>query len=205
MEKEYSLKKIVVGAFEVNCYIFTSKNKTFIIDPGAEPKKIIDFLKKNSLIPIQILLTHAHIDHISGVKEIANEFNIEVFLNEKDKSLYFSPANCIVPFYPPLKQYAHIVNTIESDFIEAINTPGHTQGGTCFYIKKYNILFSGDTIFQGSIGRTDLPGGNHNQLLDSIKTKILSLPDNTIIYPGHGTETSISREKRGNPFFSAET
>jgi hydroxyacylglutathione hydrolase len=200
MEKQ-SLKKIVVGPFEVNCYIFTAKNKTFIIDPGAESKRIIDFIKKNSLIPVQILLTHAHIDHISEVKEIVTEFNIPVYLNEKDKSLYLSSENSIVPFYPSLKEHALTVNTITSNLIETVHTPGHTQGGTCFYIKEHSLLFSGDTIFQESIGRTDLPGGSHNQLIESIKTKILTLPDNTLIYPGHGPETSVSREKRSNPFY----
>ncbi len=200
MEKQ-SLKKIVVGPFEVNCYIFTAKNKTFIIDPGAESKKIIDFIKKNFLIPVQILLTHAHVDHISGVKEVAAEFNIPVYLNEKDKGLYLSPANSIAPFYPALKEHALTVNTITSDLIEAINTPGHTQGGTCFYIKEYSLLFSGDTIFQESIGRTDLPGASHKQLLESIKTKIFSLPDSTLIHPGHGPETNVNREKCNNPFF----
>ena len=195
MEKQ-NLKKIVVGPFEVNCYIFTEKNKTFIIDPGAEPKRIIDFIKKNSLVPVQILLTHAHIDHISGVKEVSAEFNIPVYLNEKDKSLYLSPANSLAPFYPALKDHSLTVNTITSSFIEAIDTPGHTQGGTCFYIKEYNLLFSGDTIFQEAIGRTDLPGGSHNQLIESIETKIFSLPDDTLIYPGHGPETSVGMEKR---------
>jgi glyoxylase-like metal-dependent hydrolase (beta-lactamase superfamily II) len=197
---KYSLEKIIVGPFEVNCYIFTVNNKTFIIDPGAEPKRIISLIKKNSLIPVQILLTHAHIDHISATKEVTAEFNIPVYLNERDKSLYLSPANSIMPFYLALKEYVPTVNTVSDNLIEAINTPGHTQGGTCFYIKEYNLLFSGDTIFQEAIGRTDLPGGSYNQLIESIKTKILSLPDNTFIYPGHGLETSVSREKRENPF-----
>lgn len=199
--EEYKLKNLIVGPFEVNCYIFTTKNKTFIIDPGADPEKIIIFIKKTSLFPVQILLTHAHIDHISGVNEVAAEFNIPVYLNEKDKNLYLSPENSIEPFYSALKERALTVNTIVSDLMEPVPTPGHTQGGTCFYIKQYNLLFSGDTLFQESIGRTDLPGGNHNQLIESIKTKILPLPDNTIIYPGHGPETSVSQEKSMNPFF----
>lgn len=199
--EQYFLKKIVVGLFEVNCYIFTANSKTFIIDPGAEAGKIIEFLKKNSLTPAQILLTHAHIDHISGVQEVAADFDIPVYLNEKDKSLYLSPANSIAPFYQAVKEHTPTTNTITDNLIEALHTPGHTQGGTCFYIKEYGLLFSGDTIFQEAIGRTDLPGGSQKQLIESIKTKIFSLPEDTLIYPGHGPETSVSKEKRSNQLF----
>lgn len=189
------LKTIIVGTLEVNCYVLTIKGKTFIIDPGAEPENIISFLGKNSLSPIQILLTHAHADHISGVKKISDKYRIPVYLNEKDIILYKNPLNAIEPFYPASKELAPTVNKVEDDSIEVIHTPGHTPGGTCFYVKMYGILFSGDTIFQDAVGRTDLPGSSHSQLIEGIKTRILTLPEDTIIYPGHGPSTTVKEEK----------
>ncbi|HBM17543.1 MAG TPA: MBL fold metallo-hydrolase [Lentisphaeria bacterium] len=200
--KDYSIEKLVLGPFETNCYILSIDNKIFIIDPGSEAQTIISTLEKNAFIPFYILLTHAHIDHISAVMELAHKYNIEVYLNENDELLYKSPANSLEPFFPRLTKRA----TTNSCFIfdppiTAIHTPGHTQGGTSFYVKKAKILISGDTIFNESIGRTDLPGGNHKQLLTSIKDKILTLPPDTVIYPGHGTETSVDHELKFNPYF----
>lgn len=197
-----TIKKLTVGLFETNCYILTLNNITIVIDPGSEPDKIISCLEANRLIPSHILLTHAHIDHISAVKEIADKYNISVYLNENDDELYNSPLNAIEPLFPRLSKKAKTTSKFDISGIEAIHTPGHTRGGTCFYVEKAKLLFSGDTIFNESIGRTDLPGGNHNQLINSITDKILTLPADTIIYPGHGPETSIEHEASYNPYFS---
>lgn len=196
-----TLKKFTVGLFETNCYVLTLKNATIVIDPGAEAEKIISYLNKNKLVPTHILLTHAHIDHISEVKEIADEYGISVYLNENDEDLYNSDKNSIEPFFPPLTERTKTTSKFNLDEIEAIHTPGHTQGGTCFYVKEANLLISGDTIFNESVGRTDLPGGNHDQLIKSIKNKILALPPETVIYPGHGPKTSVEHETKHNPFF----
>ena len=198
----YRLKEFAVGPFETNCYILTIEDKTFIFDPGSEAETIISFLEKNKLTPEAILLTHAHIDHISAVLDITEKYTINVYLNENDESLYNSPANCLEPFFPRLGKRAKTASIFSYDsIIKMLHTPGHTQGGTCFYIPSAQILISGDTIFNESIGRTDLPGGNHKQLIASIKGKILTLPEETEIYPGHGPKTSVEHELKYNPYF----
>lgn len=200
--RNFIITQISVGLFEVNCYILTLKNITTIFDPGSDPDKIISYLESNNLHPSQILLTHAHIDHISAVKEIADKYSISVYLNENDEGLYNSPENAIEPFYPPLSKKTKTTPIFKAIGIEALHTPGHTQGGTCFYVKEASLLISGDTIFNESIGRTDLPGGNHKQLIKVIKDKVLTLPPSTMIYPGHGPSSTVEHEIKYNPYFS---
>lgn len=199
--QNFTIQKFTVGWIETNCYILTLKNITTVIDPGAEANTIISYLEANKFIPDQILLTHAHIDHISAVKEIADKYAINVYLNENDEELYNSPANSIAPIFPQLYNRTKTTSKFIASGIEAIHTPGHTRGGTCFYVKEAQLLISGDTIFNESIGRTDLPGGDHNQLIKSIKDKILILPLATTIYPGHGPKTSVDHESKYNPYF----
>lgn len=199
--QNFTIKKFTVGWLETNCYILTLKNITTVIDPGAEANTIISYLEANNLIPDQILLTHAHIDHISAVKEIADKYDTSVYLNENDEELYNSPANSIEPIFPALSKRIKTTSKFNADGIEAIHTPGHTRGGTCFYAMEAKLIISGDTIFNESIGRTDLPGGNHNQIIKSINDKILILPPETIIYPGHGPDTSVDHESKYNPYF----
>ncbi|MEI6056577.1 MAG: MBL fold metallo-hydrolase [Lentisphaerota bacterium] len=199
--QNFTIHKFTVGWLETNCYILTLKNITTVIDPGADAKTIISYLEANKLIPDQILLTHAHIDHISAVKEVADKYGTSVYLNENDEELYNSPANSIEPIFPSLSKRIKTTSKFNAAGIEAIFTPGHTKGGTCFYAKEAKLLISGDTIFNESIGRTDLPGGNHNQIIKSINDKILTLPPETIIYPGHGPETSVDHESKYNPYF----
>ncbi len=196
-----TVKKFTVGLFETNCYILHLRNAVIIIDPGSESSKIISYLESNNLIPSQILLTHAHIDHISGVREIAEKYGIPVYLNKDDEELYNSPKNSLEPFFPPLDKKIKTTSDFNADGITAIHTPGHSRGGTCFYVKEAKLLFSGDTIFNESIGRTDLPGGNHKCLIESIKKNILTLPPETVIYPGHGPETSVEHELKYNPYY----
>lgn len=198
---DFYMKILSVGAFEVNCYIIKIDGKVFVFDPGAESENIISCLEKNNLIPSAILLTHAHIDHISAVKPIAEKYGVDIYLNSNDEALYHSQANALEPFYFPLKNPLPTKSVFNfSDDIVPIHTPGHTQGGTCFYIKKAGVLISGDTIFNESIGRTDLPGGSYEQLISSIINKVMTLPDNTVIYPGHGPKTSVLNERMNNPY-----
>ncbi len=194
-------KKIVVGPIDVNCYVVMTDDKLYVIDPGGDASKIISQVKKEDRALDAILLTHGHIDHISAVREVSEAFdNVPVYLHKDDNSLYLSPNNCMMPFFPPVVNPVTPVSYIDTNDFEIIHTPGHSCGSVCFYFKADEILFSGDTLFCESIGRTDLPGGDYNKILNSIRKKLLVLPENTKVYPGHGAPSSIKNEKKYNPF-----
>jgi glyoxylase-like metal-dependent hydrolase (beta-lactamase superfamily II) len=198
--RNLGIDTIVVGAFEVNCYVIRVDGACYIVDPGADADIIIRKVKALGLLVKGILLTHAHIDHISAAKSVSDAFTTPAYLNGKDVQMYNSPMNCMPPFYPVLKQRVTPINVLDDNDLEIVETPGHTQGGVCFYFKNQNVLFSGDTIFFESVGRTDLAGGNQAQLINSIQTKIFTLPDNTDVYPGHGEHTTVGHEKKYNPY-----
>lgn len=190
-----------VGLLEVNCYLVPAGQTLYIIDPGADTEAIANRAQEFNCLNRVILLTHAHIDHISAVGPVARSLNIKtVYLHRSDLELYFSPANALPPWLPPASDLPPPDTDFTSDDFEIIETPGHTPGGVCFYFKQFPALFAGDTLFSGSVGRTDLPGGNHQQLIDSIHRELLVLPDDLNIYPGHGRPTCIKNEKMANPF-----
>ena len=194
-----------VGMLAVNCYLLRESggSSTLIIDPGEEPELILQTLREHSLQPMAILLTHAHVDHIRAVPALAAECGVPVFVHPDDRELYLSPANALPPWLPaaeePPEPAAWPPSLAEFAF-DIIHTPGHTRGGVCYYFAESGILFSGDTLFQGSIGRTDLPGGNLDCLLDSIRSKLMCLPAETVAYPGHGDATTIGGERAANPY-----
>ena len=197
------MKTEIVGFLGVNCYIIPSEKDgcVYIIDPGAFPEKVAESAKSFGMSDYKILLTHAHIDHISAVKELMGLLDISTFyLNEADLPLYNSPANELQPLMPAIVDPPVPVNEISSEEFIVIPTPGHTRGGVCYYFEDEKTLFSGDTLFQNSIGRTDLPGGDTELLLKSIKEKLFVLPDETAVFPGHGPATTIGLEKEDNPF-----
>jgi len=192
-----------VGFLEVNCYIIPSEkdNCVYIIDPGASPDKIVAHAQTFGFDNYKVLLTHAHIDHISALKETMDKLNTSfVYLNENDIGLYQSPANELQPLMPALKEHPDTVDSFDSDEVEVIPTPGHTPGGVSFYLKRLNALFTGDTLFKQSIGRTDFPGGCLDTLLSSIKKGLFILPEDVEVFPGHGPSSSIGSEKKSNPF-----
>lgn len=194
-------KVFVVGPIEVNCYLAIGENYLYVIDPGGDAKRLILKVRQEKKPMKAILLTHGHIDHISAVKELSEAFDRPpVYLHEKDHQLYFSDQNCLPPFFLPIKDPAPLVSKIETEDFKIIHTPGHTQGSTCFYFEADKILMSGDTLFNCSIGRTDLPGGNSNTIISSIKKELLTLPEDVKVFPGHGDPTTIKQEKRNNPF-----
>ena len=195
---------IQVGPYEVNCSILNVDGKAWIVDPGQEAERIAGLLGKKGLEPAAILLTHAHFDHIGGVPGLQRAFpGIPVYIGEKDVAVLTHPMNQMPPDYPPVGKLANLrhAETLAGDLpgVETIATPGHTPGGVCYYFPGEKLLLSGDTLFAGSVGRTDLPGGDMATLMESLK-KLTVLPDDTIVVPGHGPHTTIGDEKRGNPF-----
>jgi glyoxylase-like metal-dependent hydrolase (beta-lactamase superfamily II) len=193
---------IQVGMLDVNCYLvpIKDKNRLYIIDPGAEAERIIAAAEKFACDDYVILLTHAHIDHISAVGCVAKSLNAPVVLDANEHGLYNSPNNQILPFMSAAKDLPKTVANISDADFEIIQTPGHTLGGVSFYFSTLPALFSGDTLFAQSVGRTDLPGGDHQILLDSINNQLMVLPETLPVYPGHGPATTIGNEKRHNPY-----
>ena len=200
-----NFSKITVGILEVNCYlVFSEKTSTlYIIDPGGDAEQIVQTAGKYNYQKAVVLLTHAHFDHISGLGDLVKLMDIEfIFVHKNDVKLYKSKNNHLMPYAPPAKNLPEITSdaSLIDKEIKIYETPGHTAGGVCYYFKEFSTLFSGDTLFAGSVGRTDFPGGNPTQLIESIKNNLLTLPDNTEVYPGHGPSSSIAREKQQNPY-----
>ena len=198
------IKTLVVGSYQVNCYIVSHEEtkKAFIIDPGFEADSIKNVLVENDLDPQFIINTHGHADHIgcNGAFDIPiyiHEQDAD-FLHDADKNLSAFVGVCIAsPAADRLLKHGDIVN-FEGEELEIIHTPGHTPG--CICIKMGNVLFSGDTLFRGSVGRTDFPYGDGKLIVESIKKYILPLNDDLTIYPGHGDMSTLGWEKKNNFF-----
>jgi glyoxylase-like metal-dependent hydrolase (beta-lactamase superfamily II) len=197
------IKKMPVGIYLANCYILFDEisNECVVVDPGGDFSVIKKELDDMNIKSVEyVLLTHGHADHTGAVSEMKNSYNTPVYINKKD--------------YEMMKKNAYMYGNNEDsidrfigdgdklDFgkfeISAIHTPGHTPGGMCFLID--NIVFTGDTLFEGSIGRTDLAGGDYEEIIRSVKDKLMKLPDYIIVLPGHGERTSIEKERMTNPF-----
>lgn len=201
------LKQLPLGAFGTNCFLvfMPETEELFIIDPAAEAGKIVTEAKKFPFQKARILLTHAHVDHIHAAGKVAQALNIaKAELDPADHSMYHSEGNAIPPYFelagdlPEVTAFDPITNCT------VIELPGHTRGGSGFLFDdgKEKFLIAGDTIFCGSIGRTDLPGGDYATLINSITEKLLPLPDDLTVYPGHGEETTIGFEKKNNPYLN---
>ena len=208
--KNMRINRLVVGPVSTNCYIVINENtkEALIIDPGEGAKKIIEKIKEEGLSTKAILLTHGHFDHMMAVNELVQEFRVEVYIGEKEVELLKDPMqNCsgsmiCQPYIVRADKMLRDKDVLEiAGFtIEVLYTPGHTIGGVCYCFREDNVLFSGDTIFQASVGRSDLPTGNGRQLEESIREKIFTLPDDMQIFPGHGDSTIVSYEKKYNPY-----
>ncbi len=204
------LENILVGPMQVNCYVLASREggEAIIIDPGDEEGKIKKFLSRHKLKPAFIVNTHGHIDHIG----CNDKFNVPVYIHIQDLPLLKDPNLNLSTFISvPFKVKSKTLTledkeTIELDGLEmeVIHVPGHTLGGIALLLKKPEdkILFTGDTLFYQGIGRTDFPGASETLLLKSIRSRLLDLPDDTKIYPGHGPSSTIGEEKRNNPFLN---
>ena len=200
-----TLMRIVVLDFlSVNCYLLWNKDAkdAIIVDPGSCPEAIEEAVEEEKLAPKAVFLTHAHVDHISAVPQICKKYGIPVWLNQPDLCLYSSPHNALKPWMDAPEglpePVAECPNT-GMDF-KIIHTPGHTPGGACFYFPKDGFVLTGDTLFKGTYGRTDFPGGDEDAIFKSIREKLLTLDANVIVHPGHGPSTSIGKE-RSNPLF----
>ena len=191
---------IQVGSYEVNCSIISENGRAWIVDPGQEGARIASLLEKKGLQPEAVLLTHAHFDHITGIAELQKLFpGLPVYVHREDTVMFGHPFNQMPGEYSSIGVPANIRDVEELKICEVIHTPGHTPGAVCYHFPSDRLLLSGDTLFAGSIGRTDFPGGSMSKMTDSLK-KLTALPDDTLVVPGHGSHTTIGREKATNPY-----
>ncbi|MED1468233.1 MBL fold metallo-hydrolase [Bacillus salipaludis] len=205
--------QIPLGVLQTNCYIVEKPDQTCLIfDPGSEGKKLINWLTKRELRPVAIFLTHAHFDHIGAVDEVRDFFKIPVYVHEEEEEWLSDPKLNGSKFF----MMKESVNARPAEFVlkkeedikiagfefKLFETPGHSPGSVSYYFEHEGFVVSGDALFKGSIGRTDLPKGNQAQLLKSIHDKLLFLPEETVVLPGHGPETTIIEEMDSNPFLN---
>lgn len=202
------IETLPVGNLEANCYIIGCQQtrQAAVVDPGDEAERILERLTKLGLKAAAIILTHGHADHIGAVGDIKKATGAPVMIHTQDAEMLTNPARNLSAWlgeqlaFKAADRLLEAGDTIEAGTItlEVIHTPGHTPGGICLRAGK--DLFTGDTLFAQSIGRSDFPGGSHTTLINSIKSKLLVLPEDTKIYPGHGATSTIGEEKRHNPF-----
>lgn len=204
------IKKFVVGPLENNCFVIVDENskECFVVDPGDEPDRILDFIHESNLRVKYIICTHAHFDHVGAVSEIKNGTKAKIVIHKDDLAIYRSSKDHaalwgfdIDPLPDPdlFVSEGDVLKIGDLEF-QIIHTPGHSPGGICIY--GQGILLTGDTLFAGSVGRTDLPGGDVRELKGSFK-RLLSFSNEIRVFPGHGPETTVEREKTGN-FFAQE-
>lgn len=205
------IEKFVIGMIGTNCYLVLNETtkECFIIDPAVYSSELVSHIKSKGLHLKAILLTHGHFDHIMGIDRFLAEFPVPVYAQAAEKAMLEDAALNASAGYGPGYTFsgAEYMNDgqhlqLAGVEIEIIHTPGHTAGGCCYYIPSEGVLFSGDTLFRASIGRTDLPTGSGSQLIQSIQKRLMCLPGETKVYPGHMDETSIAYEKMHNPFLS---
>jgi len=208
------IDRLILGAYQTNCYILRASEAVkdcLIIDTGLEAGELVNFLEVHKLNPVAVVLTHGHADHITGLAALRSRFpNIKVYIHKLDaEMLTETDSNMFAFVKQPFSVESADFLIEESNAIEeaginldVLHTPGHTPGGISLYSKDDGIVFVGDTLFADSVGRTDMPGGSATQLLKSIKEKLCILPNETVVYPGHGPITTIAQEKAHNPFIT---
>ena len=201
---------LAVGPLQCNCCVLGDEmsREAIVVDPGSDIPRILEILERHQLTVKHIVVTHAHIDHIAGALELKRLTGAPILYNQLDLPLVAMMSVQAGWFGLPTPEVAEPDDSPrDGDVVAAgglsgtvILTPGHTEGSLCLYLPKEEVLIAGDTLFAGSVGRTDLPGGNTRQLLNSIHDRLLPLPDATKVIPGHGESTTIGRERKSNPF-----
>lgn len=194
-------KILAVGPFEVNCTLLTRPdNSLWIVDPGAEAERILAAARELGATPSAILLTHAHFDHIGAIADLQRVYpELPVYLHPADVPALGDPRNQMPPEYPLAPVPKNIRDCRELAGVKVIETPGHTPGGVCYLFEEMKLLLSGDTLFAGSCGRTDFPGGDFATLKVSLQ-KLMGLLDDIQVVPGHGPYTTIAHERETNPY-----
>ncbi|MDQ0244431.1 glyoxylase-like metal-dependent hydrolase (beta-lactamase superfamily II) [Bacillus fengqiuensis] len=205
-------QRVPLGPLQTNCYIIENdKKECLIVDPGEEGRKLVQLMEQRKLTPVAVLLTHAHFDHIGALDDVRKRYELPVYVHVKEKDWLTDPALNGSQFFMmgaiSVQAATHHLTkegplTIGDFTCEVYETPGHSPGSVSYYFKEAGIVASGDVLFEGSIGRTDLQGGSHEQLLQSIHKKLLVLPEDTIVLCGHGRETNIGDEMESNPFLN---
>lgn len=204
------IETVVVGALEVNCYIIGCEEtmEGVVVDPGADADRVLAAVSKHGLRIIHVLNTHGHFDHIGGNRPVMAAVGADLLIHEADVP-FLSRADKTAAAYglksenspvPDKCLHDGMILSVGTLKLKVLHTPGHTPGGCCFQVN--GIVISGDTLFANSIGRTDFPGGSLETLLKSIHGKLMSLPDETVVYPGHGPSTTIGRERVCNPYLT---
>ena len=206
-EKKMKINHFVVGPVQTNCYFVINETtgETLVIDPGASAKALAQRARADQLKPVAVLLTHGHFDHAGGAEEFAREFDIPIYIHEQERDTLTDP-EINASWMMGRQEVYHADHFLKDEqeidlagfHIRVLLTPGHTPGGCCYYFPYNEVLFSGDSLFCGSIGRTDFKKGNMAQLVRAIKEKIMVLPDRTTVYPGHNDITSIEHERAYN-------
>ena len=204
------LETFAVGPLQCNCTILGDEeaHEAIVIDPGDEITRIQRRLTELGLTLKQILITHGHIDHVGGALKLKRLTGAPILLNQNDLELLAMMEEQAAWVGVPTPEVAQPDASLAEGLVvglanypaQVIHTPGHTQGSICLHLAPMKLLIAGDTLFAGSIGRTDLPGGNSRQIIDSIHSRLLTLPDETRVLPGHGPETTIGAERESNPF-----
>ena len=199
--------------FSENTYVVSSDaNEAIIIDPGMyyaeENAQLFDYLNQHNLKPVQLILTHAHLDHVFGVNWVSKTYGLVPVLHQADQFLYDKATMMAANYGLKMEELVRNENGLElaskitlgNEELTVLFAPGHSPGSVCLYSENSGFVIAGDVLFQGSIGRTDLPGGDFDTLINSIKTKLFTLPDDTTVYSGHGAITTVGQEKVSNPF-----
>ncbi len=204
------LETIVVGALGVNCFVLGDPETKdgVVVDPGADVANILAVVQRHGLTVRYVLNTHGHFDHVGGNRQLLEQTSACLMIHAADVS-YLDKVSHVAEMYGLQAENSPVPDQYLTDgqritfgnrIIEVLHTPGHTPGGCCLYLPSEGTVITGDTLFADSVGRTDLPGGSHETLVQAIREKLLPLPEGTIVLPGHGPTTTVGREKRGNPY-----